>query len=251
MEIRIVLLEDEELTAKRIRQLVTDCEPSARVVATIPSVRGAVEWLSKNETPDLFLMDVHLEDDLVFQLFTKLTIKTPVIFITAYDEYIIQAFRVNSIDYLLKPVERGQLKAALEKFKSVGEYYSQASLHALRSYLAEDNFRERFMISVGKKMTTISVDDIAFFMLESRSVFLMSSDGQHLPLDYSLDALTQMLDPKRFFRVNRQCIVSMSSIRSALQYSAGKIKLELSPSPKQEVLVSGDRMSDFKDWFGR
>jgi two-component system, LytTR family, response regulator len=252
MKTGIVLLEDEELTAKRTRQLVVECDPTATIVATIPSVSGAVEWLSKNHAPDLFLMDVHLEDDLVFELFERIEIKTPVIFITAYDEYVVKAFKVNSIDYLLKPVERDHLDAALKKFRSVGEYYSQTGVQSLRSYIAEsNNVRERFMVTVGKKLITVPVDQIAFFSLEYRTVFLTTIDGQHLPINYSLDALVHMLDTKSFFRVNRQFIVSMFAVKSAMQYSPGKIRIELSPSPKEEVSVSGDRMSDFKDWFGR
>jgi DNA-binding LytR/AlgR family response regulator len=252
METRIVLLEDEELTAKRTRQLVTECDPSTKIVTTIPSVSAAVEWLSKNQAPDLFLMDVHLEDDLVFNLFERIAINTPVIFITAYDEYVVKAFKVNSIDYLLKPVEREQLDVALKKFRSVGEYYSRAGVQSLKAYIAEgSSVRERFMVTVGKKLITVPVEQIAFFSLEYRTIFLTTKDGQHLPMNYSLDALIHMLDPKSFFRVNRQFIVAMSAIKSAMQYSPGKIKLELSPSPKDEVSVSGDRMSDFKDWFGR
>jgi DNA-binding LytR/AlgR family response regulator len=231
---------------------VAECDAAAQVIATIPSVSGAVEWLSKNPAPDLFLMDVHLEDDLVFDLFNRIAIKTPVIFITAYDEYVVKAFKVNSIDYLLKPVEREQLQSALQKFKSVGEYYSQSNFHALRTQIGSGNtFRERFMVIVGKKLISIPVDNIAYFTLEFRTVFLTSKDGQHLPMNYSLDALLHMLDPKLFFRINRQCIVSMSAVKNAIQYSAGKIKLELVPSPREEVFVSGDRMSDFKDWLGR
>jgi DNA-binding LytR/AlgR family response regulator len=252
METRIVLLEDEDLTAKRTRQLVVECDPAAKVIATIPSVSGAVEWLSRNSAPDLFLMDVHLEDDLVFDLFNRMVINTPVIFITAYDEYVVKAFKVNSIDYLLKPVEREQLQSALQKFRSVGEYYSQANFHALRAQIGGVNtFRERFMVAVGKKLITIPVGDIAFFSLEFRTVFLTTKDGQHLPMSYSLDALSHMLDPKLFFRANRQYIISMTAVKSAALYSAGKIKLELTPSPKEEVFVSGDRMSDFKNWLGR
>jgi DNA-binding LytR/AlgR family response regulator len=251
MATKIVLLEDETLTAKRTSQLVTECDSSAKIVATIPSVSGAIEWLTTNPPPDLFLMDVHLEDDLVFQLFEKVEIRTPIIFITAYDEFVVKAFKVNSIDYLLKPIEREQLDAALKKYKSVGEYYTQSSLQALRSSVTTDGVRERFMVAVGKKLITVPVSDIAFFTLEFRNVFLTTKDGQHLPINYSLDAVSHMVDPKLFFRVNRQCIVSMSAIKSASQYSPGKIKVELVPAPKQEVFVSGDRMSDFKDWLGR
>lgn len=248
---RIVLLEDESLTAKRTRQLVLECDSSAQIVATIPSVSATVEWLSNNPQPDLFLMDVHLEDDLVFQLFEKIEIKTPIIFITAYDEYVVKAFKVNSIDYLLKPLEREHLEAALKKFKSVGEYYTQSSLQALAKSGSSTVVRERFMITVGKKLITVPVSDIAFFTLEFRNVFLTTKDGQHYPINYSLDAVSHMVDPKLFFRVNRQCIVSMSAIKSASQYSPGKIKIELVPAPKEAVFVSGDRMSDFKEWLGR
>ena len=202
-------------------------------------------------------MDIHLEDGDSFQIVSKLNLKLPIIFTTAFDGYMIKAFKVNSIDYLLKPINYEELAAALDKFKSlrsVNNPSMQVDIRALISYLSQQNnpqFKDRFMVTVGTKIRSIKTESIAYFYLEERTVLLVTNDGTILPIDYSLDKLMQTIDPKQFFRVSRQFIVSLNSIQMIHTMSAGRLKLDLLPKTKQEVAVSGDRVSDFKEWLGK
>ena len=252
----VLLLEDEPLTARLLADQLRRYDPAIRVLATLPSVAEAVAWLRTHPAPDLLFLDVHLEDDLVFRLFEEVAISTPVIFTTAYDNYLLQAFRVNSIDYLLKPVEYDQLAAALAKYQGLRTHFAAplADLAALLRQLArpaEPAYRERFLVSIGPKLRSVAVADIAYFFLEERTAWLTTHQDLKLPLDYSLDKLAQQLDPRQFFRVSRQYVVNLAAIDTVHAYAAGRLKLELRPTPRHEVLVSGDRVADFKEWLGR
>lgn len=257
----VLILEDENLTAKRLESLLHKYDAGISVLAKLPSVSEAVEWLDTNRQPlDLVFMDIHLEDDLGFRIFEKTNLTTPVIFTTAYDEYMIQAFKVNSIDYLLKPINFNELSAAIDKYKALRQQFGtlqpavpdlQSLLGLLGQPLPNGTYKDRFMVSVGTKIRSIPTEQIAYFFLDERIVFLCTTSGQNLPVDYSLEKLTQLLDPRQFFRINRQYLVSLSAIQTIHTYSAGKLKLELSPSPRQAIFVSGDRMSEFKEWLGK
>jgi DNA-binding LytR/AlgR family response regulator len=205
-------------------------------------------------------MDIHLEDGDSFQIVSQLNLKTPIIFTTAFDDYMIKAFKVNSVDYLLKPVNYEELAAALDKFKSLRsgnqELKSSASVDIaalIRQLSQQENppFKDRFMVTVGTRIRSIKTESIAYFYLEEKTVLLVTQEGTILPIDYSLDKLMQIIDPKQFFRVSRQFIVSLNSIQLVHTVSAGKLKLDLIPKTKQEVAVSGDRVSDFKEWLGK
>lgn len=252
---RVLLLEDEPLTAQRLVSQLHRYDPSIQVLATLPSVAEASMWLRTHPAPDLLFLDVHLEDDLVFQLFKNSPISTPVIFTTAYDEYLLQAFRVNSIDYLLKPVEYEQLAAALTKYQDLRAHFAVppdlAALLQLVARPAELAYRERFLVSIGTKLRSVAVADVAYFFLEERAAWLTTHQGLKLPLDYSLDKLAEQLDPRQFFRVSRQYVVGLAAIDTVQAYSAGRLKLELRPAPRHEVFVSGDRVADFKEWLGK
>ena len=259
----VLIIEDENLTAMRLEGMLTKYDPTSQVLARLPSVADTVAWLAQTDhpTPDLVFMDIHLEDDIGFRIFEQTNLQTPVIFTTAYDEYMVQAFKVNSIDYLLKPINYNELVAAIEKFKSLKEQFSSApppaqnpDLDALLQLLGparQTVYKDRFMITVGTKIRSIDTADIAYFYLEERIVFLVTQDNLTLPVDYSLDKLTQLLDPRRFFRISRQFLVSLSAIQTIHQFSAGKLKLDLLPRPRTDVFVSGDRMTDFKEWLGK
>lgn len=252
---RVVLLEDEPLTAQRLADQLHRYDPTIEVVATLPSVTQAATWLRTHPAPDLLFLDIHLEDDLVFQLFEQVSVRTPVIFTTAYDEYLLQAFRVNSIDYLLKPIEYNRLVAALEKYASLRAQFAAppdlATLMQLLSRPAKSVYRERFMVSVANSLRSVAVADIAYFFLEERTAWLTTYQRKNLPLEYSLDKLVQQLDPHQFFRVSRQYLVSLAAIESVHTYSAGRLKVDLRPSPRHEVFVSGDRVAAFKAWLGK
>jgi two-component system, LytTR family, response regulator len=251
---KVLILEDENLTAKRLEGLLKKYDTRIEVQARIPSVEEAVQWFRNNPAPDLVFMDIHLEDDLVFRVFEQIQLTVPIIFTTAYDEYTIQAFKVNSIDYLLKPINYEELVAALEKFKLLRKQFSQPDLNSLLKLIGksqEAEYKERFMITIGPKIRSVETSEIAYFFLEEKIVFLVTQDGLNLSVDYSLDKLTQVLNPKQFFRISRQFLVSLPAIRSIYTYSASRLKLELHPKPKQEVFVSGDRVLDFKEWLGK
>ncbi|UHG89730.1 LytR/AlgR family response regulator transcription factor [Spirosoma oryzicola] len=257
----VVIIEDENLTAKRLESLLHKYDPTINVLSRLPSVAEAVGWLSQPSHPaiDLVFMDIHLEDDLGFRIFEQANLTTPVVFTTAYDEYMIQAFKVNSIDYLLKPINYDELVAAIEKFKSFKKQFGVTSpptpdLDTLLSLIGkprEMDYKDRFMITVGNKIRSISTHDIAYFYLEEKIVFLVTKDGLNLPVDYSLDKLTQLLNPRHFFRISRQFLVSLPAIHTIHTFSAGKLKLDLMPKTKQEVFVSGDRVTEFKEWLGK
>ena len=258
----VVVIEDERLTAQRLISLVKKYDASINVLTQISSIAEAISWF--NATPitsvDLIFMDIHLEDGDSFQIVSKLNLTTPIIFTTAFDDYMIKAFKVNSIDYLLKPVNYEELAAALDKFRSLrsrNEFQSgsmQVDVKALMKQLRQQSnpqFKDRFMITVGTKIRSVKTESIAYFYLEEKTVLLVTTDGITFPIDYSLDKLMQIMDPKQFFRVSRQFIVSLNSIQMVHTISAGKLTLNLVPKTKREVAVSGDRVSDFKEWLGK
>ena len=259
----VVIIEDENLTAKRLEGMLTKYDPTINVLARIPSVADAVAWFGQVERPmvDLVFMDIHLEDDLGFRIFEQANLTTPVIFTTAYDEYMIQAFKVNSIDYLLKPINYVELVAAVDKFKALKKQFGASSasppapdLETLLNLIGKPkstDYKERFMITVGTKIRSIETTEVAYFYLEEKIVFLVTKDGLNLPVDYSLDKLTQLLNPRLFFRISRQFLVSLPAIQTIHAFSAGKLKLDLNPKSRQEVFVSGDRMTEFKEWLGK
>jgi DNA-binding LytR/AlgR family response regulator len=250
---KTIIIEDENLTAKRLQSLLHKYDPSIEVLAILPSVQESVSWLNSNAAPELIFMDIHLEDDLAFKIFEKATIKAPVIFTTAYDEYMIKAFKVNSIDYLLKPVNYDELVQAIEKYKSLKQQFAGTDLESLLRLMGkkEQEYKSRFMITVGTRIKSIETSDIAYFYSEEKLTFMVTKEGQQLPIDFSLDKLTGLLNPKDFFRISRQFLVSFDSIQNVLAHIKGKLKLELKPACKFEVFVSGDRMTDFKEWLGR
>ena len=250
---KTIIIEDENLTARRLESLLHKYDASIQVMAILPSVEEAVNWLESNKEPDLVFMDIHLEDDLAFKIFEKIHLQAPVIFTTAYDEYMIQAFKVNSIDYLLKPINPDELAQALEKFKSLKKQFANPNMEALLQLMENKGteYKSRFMITIGTRIRSIETTEIAYFYSEDKLTFMVTKEGQQLPIDFSLDKLTTLLNPRDFFRISRQFLISFSSITQVQAHIKGKLKLELQPKCKFEVLVSGDRMTDFKDWLGR
>ena len=265
----VVIIEDERLTAQRLESLLHRYDPALTVLATLPSIETAVPWFLEYESAqqppiDLVFMDIHLEDGLSFRIIEQVKLTIPIIFTTAYDEYMIQAFKVNSIDYLLKPIHYNDLAAAIDKFKALRQRFAQAQptesapgqreLNALLELLGKPKdigYKNRFMITIGPKIYSIDTADTAYFYLAERATFLVTKDSTSLPVEYSLEKLSQLLDPDQFFRVSRQYLISRSAIQSITAFSAGKIKIELAPKPITEVFVSGERITDFKEWLGK
>lgn len=252
----VIVIEDEQLTAQRLISLLKKFDQSINVLAQISSIAQAVSWFRANpaSSVDLIFMDIHLEDGDSFQIVNELNLTTPIIFTTAFDDYMIKAFKVNSVDYLLKPINFEELAAAIDKFKTLRSGSIQPDLITLIKQLNQQNsgqYKDRFMITVGTRIRSIKTESIAYFYLQEKIVFLVTTDGTTLPVDYSLDRLMQLIDPQQFFRVSRQFIVSLNAIQTVHTISAGKHKLDLVPKTKLEVAVSGDRVSDFKTWLGK
>ncbi|WAC10602.1 LytR/AlgR family response regulator transcription factor [Dyadobacter pollutisoli] len=253
----VLIIEDEALSASRLQNLLYRYDPAIKVLQTLTSIRESIQWLGNtgNVTPDLIFMDLHLEDGLAFKIIDDLHLNVPIVFTTAYSEYTLKAFKANSIDYLLKPIDPGELASAIDKFAITRPKASpvpdMSALLAMYQSTVQEPFKERFLASAGTKLFSIQTTDIAYFTIEQKATFLKTYEGKHLAMDYSLDKLSQLLDPKQFFRINRSLIVALNSIRTIHTISAGRLRLELHPSIGQEVLVSGDRMADFKQWLGK
>ena len=253
----VLIIEDETLSATRLETLLHKYDSSMKILGKIPSVKESIRWLEDytHVKPDLIFMDLHLEDDLAFKIIEQLNLTTPIIFTTAYSEYTLKAFKANGIDYLLKPIDPIELASAIDKFTILQSRSTPAAdfsaLMATYQRNTTETFKDRFLASAGTKLFSIQTTDIAYFTIEQKATFLKTFDGQHLAMDYSLDKLIQLLDPKQFFRINRSLIVSLQCIRSISVLSAGKLKLELAPALNQEVFVSGDRITDFKQWLGK
>jgi DNA-binding LytR/AlgR family response regulator len=249
---KIVIIEDEEFAARRLQGMIQNFDGSVQVLATLESVADAVEWFRSNPEPDLIFLDIHLEDGLGFTIFEKVQVTTPIIFTTAFDEYAIKAFKLKSIDYLLKPITQEDLNNAILKYKDwQGSQRHSIDVEALYEIMSNKmpQYKTRFSITVGQKIKTIPVDDIAYFYSEESITFLVTKDKSEYPLDYSLDKLGGELEPKEFFRINRQFIVSLHSIGSVHIYPKSHLKIDLTPPSQKEIFVSIDKVTAFKEWL--
>jgi DNA-binding LytR/AlgR family response regulator len=253
---KVVIVEDEHLSAQRLQGMLKKYDPSIEVLAELPSVAASVDWFKNNPDPDLVLMDIHLEDGQSFSIFETINLQVPVIFTTAFDEYTIKAFKVNSVDYLMKPLNYEELVAAIEKFKRIhgedGEEKTLGLEHLLQSMQKkEPEYKSRFLVSIGSRLKTIETEDIQYFFSADKITFLVTKENQRFPIDYSLDKMAGMLDPKQFYRINRQMTVKLEAIRNIHVFSKGKIKLDLDPPTKEDVFVSMDKVVEFKEWLGK
>lgn len=251
---KVVIIEDENFAALRLRKMILDYNPEIEIVAELESVAESVEWFKTHAEPDLIFLDIHLEDDLSFAIFDQINISSSVIFTTAFDEYAIKAFKLKSIDYLLKPIVHEELAAALKKYEQfTGLQKNTPDLQSLYSMIIskEKKYRERFTISVGSKIKMIEVNDIAFLFSLEKGVYLRTNNGNTYNIDFTLDKLGEMLDPAKFFRINRKYIVNISAIQNMVAWSRSRVKLELKPAPDDEfeTIVSIDRSADFKKWL--
>ncbi len=252
---RVVIIEDEQLTAQRLENMLHKYDATMQIDAVLPSVSESVDWFKSNPDPDLVFMDIHLEDGQCFSIFETINLTTPVVFTTAYDEYMIKAFKVNSVDYLMKPLNYEELAQAIEKYKSLYQQNKKENSgfeELLQSlHKKEPEYKQRFLVSIGSRLKTIEAEDIRYFYSADKITFLVTKDNQRFPVDYSLDKLSFVLDPKMYYRVNRQMMVKLGAIINMHVYSKGKIKLELAPAMKDEVFVSMDKVVEFKDWLGK
>ena len=251
--IKVLVLEDEDAAAKRLQKLITEILPEAEFLATIESVKQGVEWFEHNSLPDLIFADIQLNDGTSFDIFRRVEVNSPVIFTTAYDEHALNAFKLNSVDYLLKPIKKNELSSAIEKFKSLhltGKKSDNDNLHQLLQALQKtQQYKQRFVLRIGEHMRIVEVPDIAYFYTENKANFIITKDNKRYLADNTLDQLESMLDPKLFFRINRQFIVSYPSIAEMFTYSKARVLLKLNPPTKLDTIVSTERSAAFKLWL--
>lgn len=252
---RVLIIEDEAQAAARLQHLLQQVNPDIRVIGTADSVKSSCLWLSKNPSPDIIFMDIHLGDGISFEIFDKVEIKVPVIFTTAYDEYALKAFKVNSIDYLLKPIDKVDLEASLNKFSQLtaGGVGLNSVIGNINQALAilSRKFKERFVIHVGEHLRAIEVKDILHFFSQEKATFCTTVDKRKHILDFTLDQVEGMVDPAMFYRVNRKYLVSSQAITDIITYSNSRLRLVLAASDDKEVIVARERVQDFKKWLDR
>ena len=250
-----LIIEDEEPAYRRLHKMMKELEPGHTLLNQIVSVSSAVKWFKDNEAPDLIISDIQLSDGISFDIFKQVEIKCPVIFTTAYDQYAIEAFKVNSIDYLLKPVKKEELEKAVTKFKSLTPATAAPAIDInklLQSLqpAAGTEYKKRFVVRYGEHIKTIDIEEVVYFYTEDKATFLCTKDARRFVVDFNLDTLDSILDPKIFFRINRQFIISIHSIAEMFAYSKSRVLIKLNPAAKHETIVSTERSSDFKHWLG-
>jgi DNA-binding LytR/AlgR family response regulator len=250
---KILIIEDERLAAEKLERMVAKLRPDWTLIGPIETVEHAVKWLAANPAPDLILMDIQLSDGISFDIFESVEFNSPVIFTTAYDEYAIRAFKVNSIDYLLKPIDPDALETALKKFERMNSVLSfdKATIETIKQQMSQA-YKSRFLVKIGPNMLSVLTRDIQLFFINERSVFIRTFNGKTYDVDYSLDQLQQLVHPDQFFRINRNCLVNIDAVNKMVSYSSSRIKVELQPEFKAEdLIVSRDKVADFKKWMDR
>ena len=258
---KILIIEDENLAVDKLLQILTKVRPDARVIGLTPSIESSVSWLTdRADEPDLILMDIELSDGQSFAIFDQVQIKCPVIFVTSYDEYALRAFKVNSIDYLLKPVQQNELKQAFEKFDAMRAAFSASDsqstnieklVRELQKQSGNKEYRKRFLVKHLQKLISVEVASIAYFFYEDRVNFFRTLDNKKYIVDYSLDEIEDMLDPADFFRINRGLMVAMNSVSQIDPYFGNRLTLKLLPEFEAEAIISREKVNEFKTWMGK
>lgn len=249
---KVAIIEDEEIAAEKLTALIRRFDPSVEVVASLDSVKGAVKWLSNNPQPDLLFLDIHLGDGLSFAIFEKVKVTAPIIFTTAFDEYAVKAFKLNSIDYLLKPIRPEELNQALLKYRLWSSQETPApDLQALYDLIVrkEPSYKTRFSVVAGQKIKTFPVEEVAYFVADEGLVCMVLQSKARYPVDYSLDQLSEQLNPKEFFRINRQYLIRLQAIANIHVHPKSKLQVEVQPPSSKELFVSLDRVTRFKEWL--
>lgn len=258
-----LIVEDEDLSVRRLKKMIGEVAPSLNIAGVTDSIEQTVEWVlenraSGNPDPDLIFLDIELSDGQSFEIFNRIEVSSAIIFTTSYDEYALQAFKHNSIDYLLKPVHRDDLQRALQKYEKMKTLpAADHSLAGIRKLLEDFKkassveYRQRFLVKQGQKMLSIEVSEIAYFFTDDRYSFFMTDSNQKMLVDYTLDELAESLDPARFFRINRGMMVTHRSVDKIDPYFGNRLALTLRPAHNKEALVSREKVGDFKVWMGK
>jgi len=255
--LKVLIIEDEPFAQQELKRLLNNIQRDIEIIACIDSVEDSIEWFSQNPNPDLVFMDIQLSDGLSFEIFKSAKINAPVIFTTAFDEYAIRAFKVNSIDYLLKPIEPEGLLAALDKFDQMKSQFAghKPELNSLQlenvlsALRPKTDYKSRFITKVGDQIKYIKTEDIAYFFADDNIVFLVTENQGKYIVDYALNQLEVYLDPKHFFRLNRTYYVNIKSIAKVHKFFNSRLKIELKPASDDDILVSRVKVSEFLNWL--
>ena len=243
---KIIIIEDEKPAARLLQRRIEKL--GLEVSKSLHSIEESVEWLSNNPQPDLIFLDIQLSDGLSFEIFDQVEIHSAIIFTTAYDEYVLKAFKLNSVDYLLKPVDEEELAFAIEKFKKQREV--KVNFSQLRNLLDQNKtFKERFTTKIGTSIKMILTSDIELFYSENKATYAHTKEGRNYVLDYTLDKLEELIDPKQFFRINRGQMIKLEAIRDISVYSNSRLKIFLNHYSEQECVVSREKVNDFRNWL--
>ena len=253
-----LIIEDEKPAARLLQRKLEKL--NIAVETMLHSVEESIDWFSKNEHPDLIFLDIQLSDGLSFEIFEKINIKSAVIFTTAYDEYALKAFKLNSIDYLLKPIDEDDLETAVLKFKerfestlSVGKNSLQLDFEQIKKMFSnpfEKTFKKRFTVKIGQHIKVISTDEIECFFSENKGTYIHTFDNRNYLMDCTLEVLEQEIDPENFYRISRKFIIPLKAIKEIVMYSNSRLKIILPTYKDDEVIVSREKVSDFKNWIG-
>lgn len=256
----LLIVEDEQLGYDRLVKLLKETKYDLQICGQTVSIKSTLRWLKENPQPDLIFMDIELADGQCFEIFNQMEVASPIIFTTSYDEYALHAFKVNSIDYLLKPVRQEELERSLQKYTRLRQQNSQPGLqanietliHELRQTQQPKNYRNRFLVKQGQRLLSVEVNDIAWFHAEGKLCFIKTWENNRYLIDYTLEELSGMLDPQHFYRINRAYLVNIKSIKVVSPFFKGKLILQLEPAAAEnDVVVSREKASDFKHWMGK
>ena len=249
-----LIIEDEVIAAETLSRLLSEIRPECAILDVLQTVEDCVEWFESNPSPDLVFMDIHLADGSSFTIFEKVEVACPIVFTTAYNEYALDAFEVNGIDYLLKPINKVRLQKALTKYENISHPHTNSVLinNLVEAFqIKQKQQRSHFLIPYKDKLLPLAINDIAYIYAEQKVAQVVTFDKQHYMLDYSLDEVMKNVDTERFFRVSRQYIVSHRAVKDISIWFSGKLAVNLSVPVSERILVSKGRVSEFKQWFTR
>ena len=249
--INVIIIEDEKPAARRLQRMLSKLDIETQTM--LHSVAEAVDWFNNHKHPDLIFLDIQLSDGLSFEIFEHIKTDSAIIFTTAYDEYALKAFKLNSIDYLLKPIDEEELEAAIKKFKNTQQQTGNINVNDLKALLTQNNneksFKTRFTAQVGQHLKLVEASQVACFYSENKATYIHCYSGRNYPVDMSLELLEADLDPEKFYRINRKCIVNINAIRDIVSYTNSRLEIKLENFTDFQLIVSRERVKDFKAWL--
>ena len=251
---RVLIVEDEAPAFRRLQKLLEETDPSIEIAEVFDGVKDAVNYLNSNNSFDLMFMDIQLSDGISFEIFDQVEIRKPVIFTTAFDEYMLRAFKVNSIDYLLKPINQEDLARSLEKYRNLKSEFSEVETPSLQKLLQEiqindKRYKSRFLVKMGDKLVSVESENISCFQAKNGLVYLINKEGKKYIVDQPLDDIGKDLNPEKFYRVNRQYIMSFNCIKAVHKLGKGKLMVEPAFDPNEQIIVSSEKSAAFKEWL--